>query len=411
MSSLPLEGIRILDLTAWWSGPLCTSYLGAQGAEVIKIESIQSPDGFRYTVAPPGEANWWELGPQWNSTNHNKFDLTLNINDPEGKKLFKDLVAKSDVVIENFSARVMENFGLTYEVLQEVNPKIIMMSMPAYGKTGPYRDQPGFAFTFEILSGIAQVNGYRDGNPSIIAGATDPIAGFHAAYALLAALDYRERTGKGQFIEVPQVEACLNLMGQPLSDVSLNGRNWGRMGNRHLNMAPHGVYRSKGEDSWVAIAVTNDEEWQKFCEVIGNPTLVNDERFRTLAVRCEHQDELDRLVESWTSQFGHYEAAELLQRAGISAGPVLAVDEMEKDPFLQGMFQEMTRELSGTHLFPSWPVKFSGERVQHHSPAPLLGQHNEYVLKDILELSDEQFESLKQREIIGNQPLGAKVNK
>lgn len=410
MSSLPLEGIRILDLSMWWSGPICTSYLGAQGAEVIKIESVQSPDGFRYTMSSPGE-NWWELGPQFNAANMNKLGLTLNLSDPEGKKLFKDLVAKSDVVIENFTPRVMENFGLTYECLREVNPQIIMLSMPAYGRNGPYRDQPGFAYTFEILSGIAQVNGYRNENPMIVSGVADVIAGFHAAYALLTALEHRERTGKGQFVELAQVEGCANYMGQPIADVSMNGRNWGRMGNRQPNMAPHGVYRSKGEDSWVAIAITSDEEWQTLCEVMANPALANDDRFRTAAGRCEHQDELDQWVERWTTQFGHYEVSEILQKAGVSAGPVLEVDEMVEDPFLKDMFQEMTRELTGTHKFPSWPVKFSGQRLQHHSPAPMLGQHNEYVYKGILGLSDEQIASLIQAEIIGVAPLGALVSK
>ncbi|MFP7296465.1 CaiB/BaiF CoA transferase family protein [Neobacillus niacini] len=411
MSSFPIEGIRILDLSMWWSGPMCTSYLGALGAEVIKVESIQFPDGFRYTMAPPGEKDWWELGPQFNAANMNKLGLTLNLNDPEGIKLFIDLVKKSDVVIENFSPRVMENFGLSYDELCKVKPELIMVSMPAYGKSGPYRDKPGFAYTFEILSGIAQTNGYENENPMIISGVGDVIASFHTAYALLVALEYRSQTGKGQHIEVAQSEACANLIGQPIADVSMNGRSWGRMGNRQPNMAPHGVYRSKGEDSWIAIAITNDVEWKRFCEVIGNPLLADDERFKTAAARCEYQDELDELVENWTVKLCHREASDILQKNGLSAGPVLEVDEMVEDPFLQGMFQEMTRDLTGTHLFPSWPVKFSGDRLEHLSPAPKLGQHNEYVLKNILELTDEQIGVLKQRDIIGIEPLGVKVGK
>lgn len=410
MSSLPLEGIRILDLTMWWSGPICTSYLGAQGAEVIKIESVQAPDGFRYTMSAPGE-NWWELGPQFNAANHNKLGITLNLNSPDGIRLFKELVEKSDVVIENFTPRVMDNFGLSYEDLKEINQDIIMLSMPAYGKTGPYRDQPGFAYTFEILSGIAQVNGYRNENPMIVSGAADVIAGFHAANALLAALEYREQSGAGQYIEIAQVEACLNLMGQPIADVSLNGRNWGRIGNRHPGMAPHGVFRCKGRDSWIAIAIRNEDEWETFSEIIGKPAWTSEERFQTMEGRIQNQDELEQLVESWTSQYGHYEAADLLQKRGICAGPVLEVDEMENDPFLQGMFQKVTRDLTGTHAYPSWPVKFSGKRVEHRKPAPKLGEHNEYVLKEILELTDEQIDELETKEIIGEIPLGVKISK
>ncbi|SEN04295.1 Crotonobetainyl-CoA:carnitine CoA-transferase CaiB [Mesobacillus persicus] len=411
MSSLPLEGIRILDLSMWWSGPMCNSYLGALGAEVIKVESIQFPDGFRYTMAPPGEKDWWELGPQFNAANMNKLGLTLNLNDPEGRELFKDLVAKSDVVVENFSPRVMGNFGLTYEKLQEVNPRIIMVSMPAYGSSGPYRDMPGFAYTFEILSGIAQTNGYEGENPMIISGVGDVIASFHCAYGLLAALEYRAESGKGQHMEIAQSEACANLVGQPIIDASMNNRNWERVGNRHPTIAPQGVYPSKGTDRWVAISVQNDDEWKTFCKVIGRPELANDSRFHTNEGRNQHHNELDQLISSWTIQLDHHESATILQDAGISAGPVLEVDEMENDPFLSGMYQEVSRECTGTHLFPSWPVKFSEARLEHHSPAPTLGQHNDYVLKAILGLSDERIQFLEQNEIIGNQPLGAKISK
>ncbi|MFS0574295.1 CoA transferase [Sporosarcina sp. 179-K 3D1 HS] len=407
MSSLPLEGIRILDLSMWWSGPICTSYLGAQGAEVIKVESIQAPDGFRYTATLPGN-DWWEFGAQFNSANLNKVGITLNLSDPKGKKLFTELVEKSDVVIENFSARVMENFGLDYEVLRQVNPKIIMLSMPAYGKTGPFGQQPGFAYTFEILSGIAQVNGYEGGNPSIISGVGDVIAGSHTAFALLSALEYRERTGKGQAIEVAQVEACANMVGQAISEFSMNGNNWGRSGNRQPGFAPHGIYRSKGEDSWVAIAVNDETEWRSFCKALGEPMWSRDERFQTMEGRCEHQDELDSLIETWTSRFGHYEAANLLQAAGVNAGPVLEVDEIVEDPFLEGMFQEMTRELIGSHKYPSWPIKFSGERILQRTVAPMLGQHNEYVLSEILGLTDEEIQQLEQDDIIGTVPIGAR---
>lgn len=408
MASLPLEGIRVLDLSMWWSGPICTSYLGAQGAEVIKLESVQAPDGFRYTMSTPRE-NWWELGPQFNAANLNKLGLTLNLNEPEGVRLFEELVAKSDVVIENFTPRVMANFGLSYERLSDINPKIIMLSMPAYGKSGPYSDQPGFAYTFEILAGLAQITGYRDGNPMIISGVGDVISGFHTAYALLAALEHRAKTGEGQLIEVAQVEANANLMGQPIADYSMNQRNWGREGNRQPNMAPHGIYRCKGEDSWVALAITDDDEWQRFCQVTGQLEWANDERFQKAADRCAHHDALDQLVESWTAQFGHYEAANLLQEAGVNAGPVLEIHELETDPFLADMFQEVTRELTGTHAYPGWPVKFSGQRLQHRSPAPTLGQHNEYVLKDILGLTAEEIAALEQNELIGDVPLGAKV--
>lgn len=409
MKYLPLEGIRILDMTRWWSGPLCTSYFGAQGAEVIKVESVQSPDGFRFTMTTPKE-DWWELSPQFNAANHNKLGITLNLNDKKGIQLLKNLAAKCDVIIENFTPRVMKNFGLSYETFREINPGIIMLSMPAYGNNGPYQNRPGFAYTFEILSGIAQTNGYRNEKPMIVSGVADVISGFHTAYAILGALEYKNRTGKGQFIEVAQVETCLSVVGQPIADFSMNGRKWGRMGNRHPHMAPHGVYRSKDSDYWLSLAIRNDEDWQSFREVIGNPEWANDERFRTTKGRLENQNELDKLVEEWTSQYDHHESAEILQSGGISAGPVLEVNEITKAPYLADMFQETTREFTGSHAYPSWPVKFSGKRVEHESPAPILGQHNEYVLKDILELSDEQISELENKQIIGARPLGVDVD-
>ena len=406
--SLPLEGIRILDLSMWWSGPFCTSYLGAQGAEISKVESIQAPDGFRFMSTKPGK-DWWEMGPQYNATNMNKLGITLNLNESKGVEIFKDLIKKSDVVIENFTSKVMKKFGLTYEVIKEINPEIIVISMPAYGKTGPYGEQPGFAYTFEILSGIAQTNGYEGEKPLTISGTGDIISGSHTIFALLSAIEYREKTGKGQFIEVAQVEACINLVGQPLSDISMNGNNWERMGNRQPNMAPHGIYRSKGDDSWIAIAVTNEEEWKNLCKAIGEPAWSTDERFQTAEGRCQNQDELDSLIESWTQQFRHYDAANLLQAVGVNSGPVLKVNEMENDPFLQDMYQEMTHDINGTHKYPSWPIKFSGERIQHRSSAPILGQHNEYVLSQILNLSEKEIEALEDEKIIGSIPLGAMV--
>lgn len=402
----PLQGIRVLDLSMWWSGPMCTSYLGALGAEIVKVESAQSPDGFRFTVSAQGE-NWWEVGPQFNSANHNKLGATINLMDEEGRNYLKQLVGQCDILIENYTPRVMENFGLTYDVLKEHNDKLIMLSMPAYGKTGPYRDQPGFAYTFEMLSGIAQLNGYRDGNPMTVLGVADVIAGFHAGAALLTAIEYRDRTGKGQQIELAQVEGCLNYMGAPIADYVLNERNWGRQGNRQPGFAPQGVYRCEGRDNWVAISITNDVEWQTFCDVMGQSELAQDGRFNTYENRWANHDELDVMIREWTQQYGHHQVSKILQQQNIAAGPVLEVHEMEHDPFLKDMYQEITRDLVGTHLYPSWPIKINNERVQHYKPAPLLGEDNEYVFKEILKLSDEEYASIQDKQIIGQTMIKA----
>lgn len=400
----PLKGVRILDLSMWWSGPMCTSYLGALGAEIIKLESIQSPDGFRFMLTSPKE-DWWEFGPQFNAANHNKLGATLNLNDEEGKAYFKKVMEKCDIVIENYTPRVMENFHLTYEVLSQYKKDVIMLSMPAYGKTGPYRDQPGFAYTFEMLSGIAQLNGYQDGKPMTVLGVADVLAGFHAAAALLIALEHRDRTGEGQEIELAQNEGCVNYMGAPIADFILNGENWSRVGNRQPGIAPQGVYRTQGKDSWVAISITSDEEWQNLCQEMNGQALLEDERFKTVAGRIAAHDELDAIISKWTQHETHHAIASRLQKVGVPAGPVLEVHEMEHDPFLKNMFQEVTRAYVGTHLYPSWPIKWNNERVLHKAPAPLLGQDNEYVFKELLQLSEEDYNRLLEKNIIGSQML------
>ncbi|MFC2058479.1 CaiB/BaiF CoA transferase family protein [Chloroflexota bacterium] len=404
MPGLPLEGIRICDLSTWWSGPLCTAYLGGLGAEVIKVESIQRPDGYRFGLTVFDQ--WWEANGAWNSINMNKYAITLDLNNPKGVELFKKLVGVSDVIVENYTPRVMEAFGLTYPVLKEITPDIIMLSMPAYGLTGPWRDYAGFAFAFEQASGLAYLTGYADGTPQNLGGAADPIAGMHAALAILAALEYRRRTGEGQHIEMSQAETLTCLLGQAVMDYSMNERVWERMGNRDPAMAPHGVYRCKGMDKWVAISISSDAEWKSFCQIIGNPQLAQDERFAVIIDRFRNQDELDKLVESWTIQHDQYEAMDILQRAGIAAGAVIVPHDANDEPHFKKreFFQELTRDVVGTQPYPKSPIRLSKTPVMMR-PSPKLGEHNDYVLGTILGLSKYAIKELKKEQIIGTVPL------
>ncbi|MFC1926768.1 CaiB/BaiF CoA transferase family protein [Chloroflexota bacterium] len=402
---LPLEGIRICDLSNFWSGPSCTSYMGSMGAEVIKVESIQRPDGFRFGT--PVVDQWWEIYGPWNSMNLNKYSLTLDLTRPRGVELFKELVKISDMVIENFPPRVMESFGLTYPVLKDIEPNIIMISMPGYGMTGPWRDYVGFGPIFEHVSGLAYITGYADGPPLAVGGAADPIVGMHAAFALLAALEYRRRTGKGQFIDLSQTELLTYLVGPAVIDYSLNHRVWGRMGNRALSMAPHGVYRCKGDDMWLAIAVSSDKEWQSFCHTIGNHKLAQDERFTTLTDRLDNQNELDRLIEEWTVNQDFYKAMDILQQAGVSAGVVTKPHEAPEEPHFKDreLFQQLTRDIVGTQLYPKSPVRLSETPAVTTRPAPKLGEHNDYVLGELLGISKAEMEDLEKDMIIGTRPL------
>ena len=403
-TKLPFEGIRICDLSFFWAGPYCTSYFGALGAEVIKIESIQRPDSFRFGALVTDL--YWEVSAQWNCTNINKYGLTLDLTNPRGIELFKELVKVSDIVIENFAPRVMKNFGLTYQVLKEIKPDIIMVSMPGYGVTGPWSDYIGFGLAFEQSSGIAYITGYADGFPLALGGAADPIAGMHAAFAIQSALEYRRNTGKGQFIDVSQTEVLTSFMGPAVIDYSLNNRIWERMGNQDPTMAPHGVYPCKEADSWVAISVSSDDEWKAFCKAVGKPKLVHDAKFATINERWKNQEDLNKIIGEWTAEREPYEAMAILQKAGIAAGAVNPPDNMHEEPHLKerGYFHEMTRDVIGKQLFNTFPVKFSETQMKMR-PAPKLGEHNDYVLSKILKLSKAKIEELEKDKIIGNYPL------
>jgi len=404
MAKQPFEGIRICDLSQNWSGPYCTAYLGGLGAEVIKIESIQHPDSYRVGILLSD--SWWEIYGPWNCTNMNKYSVTLDLNNPIGKDLFKKLVKLSDVVIENFSSRVMENFGLPYQALKELRKDIIMVSMQGYGQSGPWRDYASFGLAFEQSGGAAYLTGYQDGPPLNLGGSADTIAGMHAAFAIQAALEYRERTGKGQLIEIAQAELLTRFLGAPIIDYWFNRRIWGRLGNRDPYRAPHGVYRCKDADMWVAISVSSDEEWTALCQVIGKPELAVDEQFSTMGGRLLNQDTLDKLIETWTIQHDRYEAMTILQKAGVAAGALTVPDKLQHEPHIKDrhFFQELTRDVIGTQLYPRWPIRFT-ETPINIRPAPLLGEHNDYVLGTILGLSKTEIEELEKREIIGKTPL------
>jgi len=399
----PFEGIRICDLSRFWSGPYCTAYLGGLGAEVIKVEAIQSVDGFRWPQQKGDR--WWEGSGQWCSININKYDVTLDMNQPRGLELVRELIKESDVLIDNFPPRVMENFGLTYPLVKELNKDIIMVTLPGYGLTGPWRDYSGFGFSFEQSSGLAYLTGYEDGGPVIIGGAADPIVGTHCAFAIQAALEYRRRTGNGQFIEISQLEALTSFMGPAVMDYVMNQRVWGRRGNHNPAMAPHNIYRCRDDETWVVIAVQTEEEWQAFCNASGNPEWGREERFSTLENRLANQDELDRLIGEWTIQHDPYGVMDILQKAGVPAGAVTDVNMNLDEPHLneRGFWVEMDREVVGKQRYSTYPIKFSETPVKYR-PAPTLGQHNEYVLGTVLGLSDTQIKELEKEQIIGTEP-------
>jgi len=249
MSAMALEGIRVLDLSRGWSGPVTTHMLGDMGAEVIRIESIQNTDGWRLGGTRPEEEGWWNRSPGCNTVGRNKYGITLNLGHPHGAALFKQLVKISDVVVENYTPRVMANFGLPYPVLREINPALIMISMPGAGMTGPWRDHTCFAPSMEQMSGMPALLGYLDAGATLHGAGlalADPVGGLNAAVALLMALHWRQVTGRGQYIDLSQNEALTCSIGDAIMDYTLNRKVQGRRGNRHPFMAPHGCYRCAG---------------------------------------------------------------------------------------------------------------------------------------------------------------------
>ncbi len=407
--ALPFAGLKILDLSTFWAGAYLTCYFGAYGADVVKVESIQRPDGHRYSGALLREGDdWYERGPLWQGTNLNKRDLTLDLNSEKGRELALRLAAEADVVVENFSPRVVEQFGLDYDSLVKVNPSIIMVRMPGFGLAGPWRDYVGWALNIEQLSGMSAVTGYPDGPPCNLQGPADPIAGVHAGVALLAALGHRERTGEGQLIEVAQIEVGAAVTAEPVIENSMTGLTRGREGNRHREYA-QGVYPTSVNDDWVALSVRDDADWATVTDAMEHAELQHDPRFVSAEARRAHHDEFDRVVTDWTRTHTAEEVAETLSARGVPAERLLTADRMYDVPQLDAreFYQEMVHPLTGRQRYPGWPFRISPGPTQHHrTVSPTLGQHNAEVLKNI-GVTEAELTELTEHQVIGQRLLNA----
>lgn len=381
--------------------------LATLGAEVIKIESIQRLDNLRLMGGYP-QSDGYEWSAAFNTVNVNKYSVTLDLNHPRGNDIFKKLVKISDVVANNFSSRVMENLSLSYEVLREINPQVIMLSMPGYGTTGPWRNYVAMGPNIEMLAGTAMVSGYPNGGPMLNGYIADPFASLAGAVAVMVALKHRQLTGTGQHIDLSHVEAITSFNAQPIMDYVMNRRIQPRRGNRDQSIAPQGVYRCRGDDEWVAIAVSSEEEWTNLCNAMGNPSWARERRFSDPIYRYSNHDALDKLIEAWTCQKEKHEVVQILQEAGVAAAPVLSCSELVSDPHLEqrGFIQEVTHPVTGTYKQCGFPVKFSETPVRIRMPAPTLGQHNEYILTKLLGLTANEVRQLAEEKVIGTKPMG-----
>lgn len=408
-ASLPFAGLKVFDLSTFWAGAYLTCYLGAFGADVIKVESIQRPDGHRYSGSLLREGDdWYERGPLWQGTNLNKRDITLDLTSRDGRDLALRLAAEADVVVENFSPRVVEQFGLDYGSLAKVNPGVIMVRMPGFGLEGPWRDYVGWALNIEQVSGMSAATGYPDGPPCNLQGPADPIAGVHACIALLAALEHRRSTGEGQLIEVAQIEVGAVVTAEPVIEYSLTGTVRPREGNRHRHYA-QGVYPTGTPDKWVAISVRDDADWHAVAATVGRDDLRDDPRFATAETRRVNHDAFDDILAKWTSGRAADEVVASLAARGVPAEQLLTADRMYDVEQLEarGFYQDLDHPITGRHRFPGWPFRMSPGPTHHHrSAAPTLGRHNSEVL-GALGLDDAQIAELRERQVIGERVLNA----
>jgi crotonobetainyl-CoA:carnitine CoA-transferase CaiB-like acyl-CoA transferase len=376
---LPLAGVRVLDCTAWWAGPSATHALACLGADVIKIESHKRPDPMRLSSSRrPTDPEWMEWSAIFHAVNSSKRAITLDLADPAQRLQFEDLARHADVVVENFTPRVMEQFGLDWDRLHAVNPRLVMVRMPAFGLGGPWRDRTGFAQTMESISGMAWVTGSCDGPPVLVRGACDPMAGMHGAVATILALRARNSDGQGRLVEAPMVEAALNITAEQTIEWDLSGAILGRDGHSGLG-TPEGVYRCRGDDRWIAISVRSDDDWRSMRTTAGLP---NDERWADQGGRQRHAREIDALIEGWSSGMDPEDAVAALLAAGVPSAEVVRGRDIVHNPQLRhrGLFELEEHRVTGRHELPTMPFRFSGVDRWMRAPAPTVGQDNLSVL-------------------------------
>jgi len=405
---LPLEGIRVVDLTMMWAGPYATHLLGEMGAEVIKIESPRAWDNVRTLFPIPGPEPW-NASFYFNDYNREKKSLTLDLAQPRGRELFLALVSRSDAVIENYRADVLDRLGIGWDALRAAKPDVILVSMAGFGKTGADRELVGFGPIVEQMAGLTSLTGYGDDGVPYKTGISygDPVAGTAAAGALVLALIQRRRTGRGACIDLAQREVMAEMLGEAFVAASLRGEEPVHRGNRDARCAPQGVYPCQGKEQWLALSVRSDAEWRALCGVIGAPELAG----LTAAERRARHDELDAALERWTRTQDAAAAQDALQACRIPAARMLDSDSVHWDPHLLARdawdFLQHPRMQPYPQPVPAWRLVEANPRPRR--PAPLFGEHNREILCGLLGVSEAELEELAEAGVIANAPVGAGV--
>jgi len=403
MKRAALQGVRIADFCWLWAGAYATGLLALLGAEVIKIESMARVDPSRRMTLTIGQAfEGVDHSPVFNSINLNKLSIKLNLKLPKAVELAKRIVQISDVASQNMRPGAMDKIGLGYEALKEVKPDIIMLSSSSFGAEGPLRRYGGYAPSFAAYSGLTHLTGYSDAPPNPMTGSTDLMSATTGAFSILAALNHRQNTGQGQLIDLSSVESLAVFTGDALMDYIMNGRVRSRRGNRDDVMAPHNCYRCRGDDKWVSIAVSTEEEWQAFCQVIGNPDWTRDEKFSDVRGRWQNQEELDSLVTEWTVNYTHYELTGILQKAGVAAFPSLSNQEIFSDPHFKErkLAVEVEHPVMKKQVVLGAPWKLSETPAEVNKASPTMGENDEYVFGELLGMPGSEIKQLIEEQVI-----------
>ncbi len=392
-----LQGLKVLDFTWVVAGPICGAYLADFGAQVIKLESRIHPDLCRLSSPYKDDKVDLDHSIAFPVFNNGKRSLTLNLGHPRGIEVAKMLVAWSDVVIENFGPGGMERWGLDYNELKKVKSDVILVSISNQGQTGPLSSFKGWGIHAAGATGLYHITGWEDREPTAPPDVyPDVVTPVISLCAIMAALDYRQRTGKGQYIDISQLEATLHSISPTILDYAVNRHEEIRCGNRSSYACPNNVYRCKGEDRWCVISISTDVDWDTLCRLMGNPGWTGKPEFSTLSGRKDNEDKLDELIGAWTSGYSPEELVRKLQKAGIAAGVVKRGEDLVyKDSQLKhrGYYSSVDHPTLGQYIVQGWPVKLSATPYAA-GRAPLLGEDNEFVCTKILNLSGEDFASL-----------------
>ncbi len=399
--TLPLEGYRVTDLGQVWAGPILGHLLADMGAYVTRVESYAGTDVMRQMSRNPSEIRQML---EAHFIGRNRRCITLNFNKPKGVELTKEVIKRSDVVIENFSPRVLKGFGLGYDELVKVKPDIIMCSMSAGGQFGPFENLLGYGPSINSISGVDSLVGYRnDENLMVNLWDADPTAATTSAYAVLAALHYKERTGKGQYIDLSFYEALASLVGEGIMDYTMNQRVAEPEGNRHPMMSPHGVYPCAGNDRWITIAVRTQDEWRALCDVMGEPDWTREERFLDIFGRLKNRDALDEKVGEWTRGFDDKELMHTLQAKGVAAASVFTLEDIYHDPHDRHRRTGMKldgAEINVDEIIYGIPWHLSDTPGSVRNLTPPMATHNKEFFVDEMGMSQEEMDRLVEEQVI-----------